>query len=103
MKKTVGLIGKPGGAALLALAASLPQPVGANAELARIIGKLNREPRPTGNPTPMSIARRKARNTKRLCNKANGGFVRHPAIQTRADNVRPSTRGERRREKLGRV
>ena len=104
MSKKIGILGGMSGAAraaaLLAAAASLGGSVAA--DVVKTITKKLKVRKPQGtNPTPEAIARRKARKLKRLVAKANGGFVYHPAVQSRPSTP-ASTRGERRREKLGR-
>lgn len=58
--------------------------------------------RPTGNPTPESIARRKRRNLKRRLDSI-AGWKPFTSNGRTGPEIQSSTRGDRRREKLGRA
>lgn len=102
MAKQIAVVG--GSSKGAGAVAALLLVAGANA-VAGAVGaavKKIKEARPTGNPTPESIARRKRRNLKRRLDSIAGWRPFVPNGRT-GPEIQSSTRGDRRRAKLGRA
>lgn len=103
MRRTIGVIGNRNLSVAAAALAMLGAGVDGVQAIAEAATKGLKRARVIGtNPTPESIARRARRNTTRLINKANSGFIYHPTVKSRAD-APESDRAQRRRAQLGRA